>query len=176
MSDLTGSIEIRRSDSLIVLTTMSREARFATAKLEAVVGAYLARNAEAEEARSAVRLGELHEREGELVARLFDLRADQLEIGGEYGTGAIARAHDEKIAQIAAPRQPPVRDRGDGSPPWRPAAGATSADTSDQEIMRATLLDRTMADLGFERAQLQSDLARLRAGFRRSNEPALRTA
>ena len=73
VSDLTGSIEIRRSDSLIVLTTMSREARFATAKLEAVVGAYLARNAEAEEARSAVRLGELHEREGELVARLFDL-------------------------------------------------------------------------------------------------------
>jgi uncharacterized protein involved in exopolysaccharide biosynthesis len=170
MSNLTGSIEIRRSDSLIVLTTMSREASFATAKLEAVVGAYLERNAEAEEARSAVRLGELHEREDELVARLYDLRADQLEIGGEYGTGAIARAHDDKIAQIAA-----LANRRSEIAATLAAleasSGATSADTSDQEIMRATLLDRTMADLGFERAQLQSDLARLRAGFADRTNP-----
>jgi uncharacterized protein involved in exopolysaccharide biosynthesis len=164
VSDLTGSIEIRRSDSLIVLSTLSREAAFASDKLEAVVAAYMALTAETEEARSAVRLAELHRREGELLARLEDLRTDKLEIGGEYGVSAIARAHVEKIAQIEALdlRLSEVRTTLAG---LEAQDGVASVDTSNQEIMRATLLDRTMADLGFERAKLLSGLAELRAGL-----------
>jgi hypothetical protein len=143
VSDLTGSIEIRRSDSLIVLTTRSRDAAFAAEKLEAVVAAYMALTAETEDARSAVRLCELHTRELELVERLTDLRANQLEIGGEYGVSAIARAHVEKIAQIDA-LDARLSEVAATLATLESKLGATSVDTSDQEIMRATLLDRIM--------------------------------
>lgn len=170
VSDLSGSIEIRRSDSLIVLKTLSRDAGFAKQKLDAVVAAYLALKSEAEKARSAVRLDELHAREGELVRRLTDLRAEQLEIGGEFGLSAIAKAHVEKIAQIdaLAARKSEVAAT---LAQLEADSGTTSADTSDEEIMRATLLDRTMADLGFERARLLSDLEGLRAGYSGQSNP-----
>jgi uncharacterized protein involved in exopolysaccharide biosynthesis len=175
VSDLTGSIEIRRSDSLIVLTTRSREADFATDKLEAVVAAYMALTSETEEARSAVRLEELHTREIELVERLDVLRADQLEIGGEYGISAISRAHVEKIAQIDA-LDARLSEIGATLATLEASDGATSVDTSDTEIMRATLLDRTMADLGFERARLMSELAGLRAGYAGQSNPRFEQA
>jgi uncharacterized protein involved in exopolysaccharide biosynthesis len=175
VSDLTGSIEIRRSDSLIVLTTRSREADFATDKLEAVVAAYMALTSETEEARSAVRLEELHTREIELVERLDVLRADQLEIGGEYGISAISRAHVEKIAQIDA-LDARLSEIGATLATLEASDGATSVDTSDTEIMRATLLDRTMADLGFERARLMSELAGLRAGYAGQSNPRFQQA
>jgi uncharacterized protein involved in exopolysaccharide biosynthesis len=175
VSDLTGSIEIRRSDSLIVLTTRGREAAFATDRLEAVVAAYMALTAETEEARSAVRLDELHTREVELVERLDMLRANQLEIGGEYGVSAIARAHVEKIAQIDA-LDARLSEVGSTLATLEASDGATSVDTSDTEIMRATLLDRTMADLGFERARLMSELAGLRAGYEGQTNPRFEQA
>ncbi|MDU8913711.1 hypothetical protein [Aestuariicoccus sp. MJ-SS9] len=164
VSDLTRSIEIRRSDSLIVLKTKSKDAAFAAGKLEAVVASYLALKSEAENARSSVRLAELHQREEELGARLTGLRSDQLEVGGEFGMSAIAKAHVEKIAQIdaLAARKSEVAAT---LATLEASTGVTSADTSDQEIMRATLLDRAMADLNFERAKLMSQLAGLRAGY-----------
>jgi len=164
VADLAGSIEIRRSDSLIVLKTKSRDAAFAGQKLDALVASYLALKSEAEEARTAVRLSELHTREAELVDRLTALRAEKLSVGGEFGMNAIAKAHVEKIAQIdaLAARKSEVAAT---LATLEASAGPASADTSDQEIMRATLLDRAMADLSFERAKLMSDLAGLRAGY-----------
>ncbi|MBO9450815.1 hypothetical protein J7426_11130 [Tropicibacter sp. R16_0] len=168
VSDLSGSIEVRRSDSLIVLKTKSRDADFAKAKLDAVVSSYLTLQSEAEVSRSAVRLSELNAREGELVDRLDDLRATQLEVGGEYGMNALAKAHVEKIAQIDAlsARKSEVAATLIA---LEANNGGASADTSDEEIMRATLLDRAMADLNFERAKLMSQLAGLRAGYKGQN-------
>ena len=161
-TDLAGSIEIRRSDSLIVLTTKSRDAAFVSAKLGAVVSAYLELKAEADAARTAVRLEELRTREADLVARLAGLRARQLEIGGEYGSDAIVKAHVEKIAQIEAiaARKSEVAAT---LATLEADAGSASADMSDQEILRATLLDRGLADLSFERAKKLSELANIRA-------------
>ncbi|MEQ9695959.1 hypothetical protein [Shimia sp. SDUM112013] len=163
-SDMSRSIEIKRSDSLIVLKTRSKDQAFASQKLEAVIAAYLARKAEAEETRTSVRLEELRARETELQDRLAALRSDQLEIGGEFGLNALAKAHIEKIAQIDAlsARKSEVAAT---LAAYEAEDGASSADTSDQEIMRATLLDRAMADLNFERAKLMSELAGLRAGY-----------
>lgn len=162
--DLGRSIEIRRNDSLIVLTTRSREAAFAAEKLDAVVSAYMTLTDEAEAARSAVRLSELRDRENDLVLRLSELAANQLEIGGEFGVNAIAKAHAEKISQIdqLAGRLSEVEAT---IATLQSNTGSTGADISAQEIMRATLLDRTMADLGFEMAKLESELAGLRADF-----------
>lgn len=170
VSDLTSSVDIRRSDSLIVLTTKSREAAFAADKLDAIVRAYLALVHEAEAARSAVRLAELLDREAELAQRVDDLASQQLEIGGEYGVSAIAKAHGEKIAQVdqLAGRLSEIEATIEA---LSANEGGASADTSDAEIMRATLLDRTMADIGFERAKLLAELARLRAAYAGRSNP-----
>lgn len=163
-SDLSGSIEIKRSDSLIVLKTRGREAELASQKLSALISSYLALKSEAEEARTSVRLSELHAREGELADRLTSLRSNQLEVGGEFGLNALAKAHVEKIAQIdaLAARKSEVAAT---LATLQSDSGASSADTSDQEIMRATLLDRAMADLNFQRAKLMSELAGMRADY-----------
>ena len=161
-TDLAGSVEIRRNDSLIILTTKSRDAVFVSAKLGAVVDAYLGLKDEADAARTAVRLEELRLRETDLVSRLAALRASQLEIGGEFGSDAIAKAHVEKIAQIEAiaARKSEVAAT---LATLEANAGPSSADMSDQEILRATLLDRGLADLSFERAKKMSELANIRA-------------
>jgi uncharacterized protein involved in exopolysaccharide biosynthesis len=170
VSGLTGSIEIRRSDSLIVLTTRSRDAAFAAEKLQAVVSAYLALNLEAEESRSEVRLSELHDREQELVARLADLRADQLEIGGEFGINAISRAHVEKIAQIDA-LAIRLSEIENSLAALESNTGNTSVDGADQEIMRATMLDDIIGALGTQRARMMSELAALRVDFADRTNP-----
>ncbi|UWQ90811.1 hypothetical protein K3727_18980 [Rhodobacteraceae bacterium M382] len=163
-TDMARSVNIRRSDSLIVLKTLSKDRVFAAQKLDAVIASYLALKSEAEEARSMVRLSELHAREMDLIERLAALRANQLETGGEFGLNALAKAHIEKIAQVdaLAARKSEVTAT---LAALETEDISSSADTSDQEIMRATLLDRAMADLSFERAKLKSHLAGFRAGY-----------
>lgn len=172
-SDLAGSIEVKRSDSLIVLKTLSRDRAFASQKLDAVIAAYLALKSEAEDARTSVRLAELRDRELALMERLSALRSEQLEVGGEFGLNALAKAHIEKIAQIdaLAARKSEVSAT---LAALSSDTGESSADTTDQEIMRATLLDRAMADLSFERAKLMSALAGLRADYADISNPRFR--
>ena len=160
VSDLGGSIEVRRSDSLIVLKTRSRDAQFAAAKLEAVISSYLDLKSEAEEKRSAVRLQELLQRETQLIGRQREIKREILEVGGEFGLSAISKAHVEKIAQIDSltSRRAEVTAT---LVALEAESGAAGADMADQEILRATLLDRALADLSFERAKRQADLATL---------------
>ena len=162
--DLAGSIEIKRSDSLIVLKTLSRDAAFASEKLRALIDAYFSLKAEAEDVRTSVRLSELRERESILKSRLAALRADQLDIGGEYGLNALAKAHVEKIAQVNALALRKSEFEAMLSAADAQAAGQ-SMEKGDETILRAILLDRAMADLNFERAKLLSELASLRVGF-----------
>ena len=163
-SDLTGSIEIKRNDSLIVLTTKSRDPAFATAKLEAVLEAYLSLKSETEAARSAVRLGEMQEREAQLTARQAEIRTRTLDVGGEFGIDALTKAHVEKVAQIDAlsARRSEVEAT---LASLRAASGTSSADMSDDEILRATLLDRALADLNFDRAKREAELSTLLSRF-----------
>lgn len=168
--DLTGSIEIKRNDSLIVLTTKSRERDFAPAKLEAVIAAYLDLKAEIEAKRSAVRLGELQQRESQLAARQAEIRQRTLMVGGEFGIDALTKAHVEKVAQIdtLAAR----RDEVEATLASLSAdTGISSADMSDDEILRATLLDRALADLSFERAKREADLSTLMTRYREGTAP-----
>jgi polysaccharide biosynthesis transport protein len=156
--DLAGSITIKRNDSLITLNTKSRDAGFAAAKVNAVVAAYLDLQAEAESQRSDVRLAELQAREADLLARQADIRRRTLEVGGEYGIDSLAKAHVEKIAQIdaLAARRAEVEAT---LAAMRTTSGEASADMTDDEIMRATLLDRALADLNFDRAKRAAELS-----------------
>ena len=158
--DLASSIEIKRNDSLIMLKTKARDAAFAAAKINAVVTAYLDLQAEAESSRSDVRLSELQLREADLLARQADVRKRTLDVGGEYGIDALGKAHVEKVAQIDAlsARRSEIEAT---LASMRTAAGESSADMSDDEIMRATLLDRALADLNFDRAKREAELSTL---------------
>jgi len=158
--DLAGSIEIKRNDSLITLNTKSRDPGFAAAKVNAVIAAYLALQAETETARSTVRLTELQTRETSLTARQADIRLRTLEVGGEYGIDALAKAHVEKVAQIDALSERRAEIEATLAA-MRTKSGESSADMSDNEIMRSTLLDRALADLNFDRAKREAELSTL---------------
>lgn len=162
--DLAGAVDIRRSDSLIVLTTRNPDPSFALQILEAVVGAYFDLNLEAEEARSGVRLAELRDREKELVTRLTDLSVDQLRIGDEFGNDAISKAHEEKIFQIDALslRLEEIETSLAG---LEANNGNTSVDAADTEIMRVSMLDDIIGSLGTQRARLLGELATLRVDY-----------
>ena len=172
VGDLGGSIEIKRSDSLIVLTTKSKDPGFASAKLTAVINAYLALQAENETQRSEVRLVELQSREKGLLARRDEIRLQTLDVGGEFGIAALAKAHVEKVTQIEslASRRAEVEATLEA---MKTATGTSSADMQDDEIMRATLLDRALADLNFERAKREAELSTLQTRYS-ENSRALR--
>lgn len=164
VTDLMRSIEIRRVDSLIVFKTKSRDADFAFEKLDAVIGAYFALKQEAASTRSQIRLSELHSRETSLVQRLKELREYQLEVGGQFGLATIIKAHAEKIAQIET-LSAKFSEVSANLKALETGVDSVSVDTSDQDILYAVLLDRTMADLGFEKAKLESELAGLQTGY-----------
>jgi hypothetical protein len=93
---------------------------------------------------------------------LVSLRRQQLEVGGEFGSVAIAKAHIEKVAQIDAL----AARRSEVSATLATLEAKTSgtpADVSDQKIMRAIIMDRGLADLNFERVKKLAELASLRA-------------
>lgn len=165
IKDLRGSVEIKRSESLIVLTTTSKDPEFAAAKLETITSAYLALKAERQAQQEDLRGSELARRETDLLARLKDINARMLEVGGEYGTTAINKAHIEKIAQIdaLAVRRGEVARTLEGMNSEDNSGG--SADMNDEMIMRATLLDRALADLNFELARHKATLATLRQRY-----------
>lgn len=156
-NDLAGSIEIKRRDSLIVLTAMSKDPVFAQAKLHEVTSAYLDLQKRSRVERSNLRLQELAEREQELVDQLDEIDAQTLEVGGEYDLVSLARAHLEKISQIdrISTRRAEVQQT---LQTIMSNDGTSSADMNDQEIIRATLLDRALADLNFEKSKKEAEL------------------
>ncbi len=164
---LTGSIEVKRSEALIVLKTTSKDPAFAAGKLTAVTDAYLALTREGAEKLTHVRLTELTGREAELAARATEIDRRMLEVGGEYGPTALAKVHVEKVGQIDAlvARKAEVEATLDA---LQQASGASGADMADEEIMRATLLDRALADLNFERAKREAEMISLTRRFART--------
>lgn len=164
INDLSSSIDIKRADSLITLTTKSKSAAFAAEKLQAVADAYLALHAETEASSSAVRLAELQAREKQLVARQTANQASMLEVGGEYGADSLVKAHADKVAKIdeIASR----KDEVEGTlAALKAKSGQSTADLVNQEILRSTLLDRALADLNFERARLEAELSTLQSRY-----------
>jgi len=161
---LTGSIEVKRSEALIVLKTTSKDPAFAAGKLTAVTDAYLALTREGTENLTRVRLEELTGREAELASRAAEIDRRMLEVGGEYGPASLAKVHVEKVGQIDAlvARKAEVEATLDA---MKQVSGASGADMADEEIMRATLLDRALADLNFDRAKREAEMISLKRRF-----------
>lgn len=160
VQDLAGSVEIRRKDSLIILKTLSKSPEFAEAKLDAITTAYFTLSAENKARQTELRSETLRQREAELLAQLNGINQQALEVGGEFGPLSLAKAHNDKIAQIdsTAARMAEVQAT---LAALRETGGNSSADMNDEEIMRATLLDRALADLNFEKARHEATLSTL---------------
>lgn len=173
-SDLLKSIDIKRTDSLITLTTKSKNPRFSAEKLQAVADAYLALHAETEERNAAVRLAQLQAREKELEKRQQDNQQKMLEVGGEYGVDSLAKAHSDKVEKIETLSA--RKDDVEGTiASMKAKNGQASADTSGAEIMRTILLDRGLADLNFERAKRRAALSSVKERYP-ENSPQVRDA
>jgi len=160
VQNLASSIEIRRKDSLIILKTLSKNPAFAEAKLDAVTSAYFDLSAENKARQTELRSETLRTREAELLGQLNGINQQALEVGGEFGPLSLAKAHNDKIAQIdaTAARLGEVQATLTA---LRETGGNSSADMNDEEIMRATLLDRALADLNFEKARHEATLSTL---------------
>jgi len=158
--DLTRSVSIQRSEALIVVTAASGEAEFAAARANAVVDAYLSLHAETEARRASYRERELAAREQDLLGKLEGLNGRMLSVGGEYGMSSLTKAHIEKVAQLDAQisRQAEVAATLAAMEAKTSLAGA---DMGDVEIKRATLLDRGLADLTFDKTKREAELVTL---------------
>ncbi|MDO6522787.1 hypothetical protein Q4578_14405 [Shimia thalassica] len=158
---LAESIEIKRKEALIILKTNSKDPEFAALKLNSVIQAFMDLKVETKEKLENFRANELTVREAELLAQLQDLNAQTLEAGGEFGMASLVKTHIEKVTQIESliARQAEVKATLLAISSSADSAG--SADMADQEIMRATLLDRALADLNFDKAKREAELTSL---------------
>ena len=158
--NLAESISIRRKEALIILTSPSENPEFAALKVNAVVDAYLQLHEESKEKLAKFRESELAARETDLLARFNEIKAQTLEVGGEFGMASLVKTHIEKVTQI----ETLVARRAEVAATLvslETQDGSGSADMADQEIMRATLLDRALADLNFDKAKREAELTTL---------------
>ncbi|MEM7178022.1 MAG: hypothetical protein AAF503_09985, partial [Pseudomonadota bacterium] len=125
---------------------------------DAVTSAYLGLTRDRNRRQQTMRTETLVAREAELLSELEAINARLLDVGGEFGLMTMAAAHIEKIAQIdaTAARKAEVEAT---LLALSQSNKTSSADMNDDEIMRATLLDRALADLNFEKVRHQATLA-----------------
>lgn len=162
--DLTSAIKVRRQGSLIYLSSTAKSGQMVHDMLATVANSYLALRKESDSERSGLRLRELEMRETELLENFEILNERTLKVGGEYGIQSLARAHLDKVAQIDSLVQRRVEVRA--TLEAMRSNKNSSADMSDEQIMRATLLDRALADLNFDRAKRQAELEALSLRYR----------
>ena len=173
IAGLSRMISVKRSKGLILVAGRSSQPVAAAAAVNAVIGSYLALHSEQEAGRQSYREKELVARESELLARLEAINARMLEVGGEYGMDSLLKAHIAKIAQIEEMQQ--RSDELDSTIVQLETVGqASDADTGDMEIKRATLLDRALADMTYDRAKRAAALETLRQRYRAGNPIVVR--
>ena len=164
VQDLTAAIKVRRQGSLIYLSSTAKSGQMVHDMLSSVANSYLSLREETDAERSGLRLRELEMREAELLENFERLNERTLEVGGEYGVQSLARVHLAKVAQIDALIE--RRIEVSATLEAMRSNSDASADMSDEQIMRATLLDRALADLNFDRAKRQAELEALSLRYR----------
>jgi len=161
---LSDSITITRKEALIIVKSTSLDAAFAAQKANAVVDAYIALHSETKTNLANFRKGELGSREQDLLTKLENLKISILDVSGEYGMPSLIKSHNEKVSQIGAliSRQGEVAAT---LAAMKPDTGSGSADVAEQEIIRATLLDRALADLNFDKAKREAEFSAVKRRY-----------
>ncbi len=169
---LSQSVGVQRKDALVIVTATGPDGPSAARRVNAVVRAYQALHAENESRRYGYRESELAARERSLYARLVEIDGRTLAVGGEYGATSLAKAHIAKVSQIEALET--RRDEVRAALVSLEASGKDGdVDTGDDLIKRSILLDRGLADLNYDKARREAELAALLVRYQDKHKPVI---
>lgn len=155
-SGFTDSFDIKKVKGLIVIKSKNRQAAASQRAVNALLQAYTQLHLEQSGSRQTLRVRELEVRENELIQKQSQLNAALLNIGEEYDQSSLSKAHLAKVTQL---EELDIRldELSNSLAEMEATGGSIDADTGDMEIKRATLLDRAMADMVFQRAKLAAE-------------------
>ncbi|MBL4838887.1 MAG: hypothetical protein JKY34_15055 [Kordiimonadaceae bacterium] len=172
-NDFINALTIKKLKGLIAISAKSRAPYLAKKYVEALLHSYASLHAEHSGSRQTLRARELEMRVLELQAKQQNFSKIILEIGQEYDVFSLAKAHLTKVTQLEA-LDLRIEALATTLMEMESTGGTLNADVGDMEIKRATLLDRAMADMIFERAKRAADLAKLRLRYQPTH-PKIKT-
>lgn len=161
---LADAIEVKKLKGLIAIKAKSSSPAQAQLMVNAVLEGYIDLQMRQSDTRQTLRARELEARVQELTSKQYQLAEELLKIGEEYDASSLAKAHLAKVTQLEE-LDIRVDELRNALVEMEAADGALDADTGDMEIKRATLLDRAMADMVFERAKRAAELEKLQMRY-----------
>jgi Mrp family chromosome partitioning ATPase/outer membrane murein-binding lipoprotein Lpp len=156
-ASLESMLEVKGVKGLLTINATSRNPVTAAGVLNAVLDGYNQAHVDQYDERQDFRERELVARDKELLAKLASMDAEILDIGGEYGAGSIAKAHNEKLAQVQelSTRIAELEAQIAGIDSRDPRAGAAR---QDAELATQIATDSAIATLTLERMKKVSEL------------------
>lgn len=164
MRDIADAIEVKKMKGLISIQAKSANPMLAQMMVNAHLEGYLDLQTRQSDTRQTLRARELEARVQELLGKQHQLGKELLKVGEEYDANSLAKAHLAKVTQLEE-LDIRIDELRNSLVEMEAADGALDADTGDMEIKRATLLDRAMADMVFERAKRAAELEKLQMRY-----------
>lgn len=158
--DFVDRLAVTKLKGLISISAMSTKPSEAQGTVNALLQSYVTLHTEQRGNRKSLRARELEVRVQQLQEKQYRLGQELLQVGEEYDAVSLAKAHLTKVTQLEE-LEIRIDELTNSLIEMEASNGALDADTGDMEIKRATLLDRAMADMVFERAKRAADLEKL---------------
>lgn len=174
VSELERRVTVKREKSLILVRSRHFEPKSAAQTVNAVLDAYHQLHREQASQYQSLRERELKTRESELVDRLSNLDKRSITVGEHYGRVSLAKAHSSKLARLDILEQR-IADLDTTIAQKEANLASVDADTGDQNIQRAVLLDRALGNMTYDRAKRAAQIATLRDRYQPSH-PKIRQA
>lgn len=162
--DFADAITVKKLKGLISIQARSTNPALAQLMVNTHLEGYLDLQTQQSDTRQTLRARELEARVQELLSKQYQLGNELLVVGEEYDAGSLAKAHLAKVTQLEE-LDIRIDELTNALVEMEAANGALDADTGDMEIKRATLLDRAMADMVFERAKRAAELEKLQMRY-----------
>ncbi|WND03269.1 hypothetical protein QGN29_02660 [Temperatibacter marinus] len=163
---------ISKKKGLIVLSASSTSAELSHLSSNALLDAYAQLHMEQSDTRQNLRVRELDIRQTDLMNKLKQLNIELLSVGEEFDFLSLSKAHLAKVTQLEEISSR-LDELSNSLAEMEAKGGTLDADTGDMEIKRATLLDRAMADMVFERAKLAAELNKRRLRYQETHPKIL---
>ena len=154
---VVDALTVKKLKGLISVTAVSTDPSNAQKIVNALLKSYSELHTQQSDSRQILRVRELEVRTEELLEKQYTLNSQLLEVGEEYDASSLAKAHLTKVTQLEE-LDIRIGELTNALVEMEAKDGALDADTGDMEIKRATLLDRAMADMVFERAKRAAEL------------------
>lgn len=157
LQSVVDALTVKKLKGLIAVSAMSTDPSNAQQIVNALLRSYTELHTQQSDSRQILRVRELEVRTEELLEKQYALNSQLLQVGEEYDASSLAKAHLTKVTQLEE-LDIRVGELTNALVEMEAKDGALDADTGDMEIKRATLLDRAMADMVFERAKRAAEL------------------